>query len=1112
MTPSFARPFLLALFAWLPLQALAVSDVVISQVYGGNGSSFNRDFVELYNRGSAPVNITGWSIQYASATGTGNFSSNPVTAVSGTLAPGQYYLVGMATATGGTALPTPDATGTVNLSSTAGKVVLVNSTTGLACNGSTAQPCTATQLAAIVDLVGYGSANFFEGAGAAPAPTATSAVRRLGGGCADTDNNSADFAVDTAVPRNSSTVVAACTPGQPVVPACPAFSTVQGIAGSSAITATDGDDVVTAAAITSGGVPGITLGTVTPAATPGGTARVRVEVAASLATGSYAPVVTFTNASSQTATCTVVVSVLTPPGSLTSIPAIQGPGATSPITGSTVTTRGVVTGAFPGLRGYFIQDETGDGNPLTSDGLFVFSGSTTLPVEVGERVQVTGPVVEFAGDPSRPTITEIGAPSTVAKLGLGSIVPTPVTLPEATEGDLERFEGMLVTIPATLTVSQNFFQGRYGQVTLSAAGRLLKPTNVHRPGTPDALALAADNARRRIVLDDGRSSESLFSGVENPNPIPYIGADNTLRAGDTVTGLTGIVDYGRITSATGATSITDYKLHPTVTPVFVRTNPRTAAPPAVGGNIRVASFNVLNFFTTFGNGATASGQTGQGCLPSGTTGDCRGADSAAEFTRQRDKIVRALAALDADVVGLIEIQRNGGVATQNLVGALNGFLGSAVYAAVPDPAFVGTDAIQQTFIYKPARVSLVGSALSDASAVHNRPPVAQVFAAVAGGGRFSVVVNHFKSKNCDGATGADLDQGDGQGCFNDRRRQQATALLSFVNSVKLAAGDDDVVVVGDLNAYGREDPVDILVNGGLQDQLARFGGGGAYSYVFDGEAGYLDHGLVTTSMIAQVTGATTWAINADEPSIIDYNTEFKPQDLYTASPYRSSDHDPVLLGVQLSPPPQPQTISFGPLPDRNLGGGAFTLSATATSGLAVSFSTSSAACSVSGTTVTLLTTGVCAIDADQAGNALWTAAPRVTRSFTVLPALLPQTIGFDPLPDRPLSAGTVALTATASSGLAVSYASSTAGVCSVSGSVVTLVAAGTCTVVASQPGNTVYAAAATVERSFQVTGGSGGGPGGSGSHNVPMPAWAQALLLVLLAGVALRTGIRRQLP
>jgi len=210
----------------------------------------------------------------------------------------------------------------------------------------------------------------------------------------------------------------------------------------------------------------------------------------------------------------------------------------------------------------------------------------------------------------------------------------------------------------------------------------------------------------------------------------------------------------------------------------------------------------------------------------------------------------------------------------------------------------GGDAIRVAMIYKPGKLTLVGQARSDTNGVHNRPPLAQTFAA-ANGERFSVIVNHFKSKgSCPSGSGVDADQGDGQGCWNATRVAQSQALLGFISQIQSTSGSSDVMVVGDINAYGKEDPIREMTNNGLVDQIARFSVFG-YSYVFDGEAGYLDHGLASSSLSAKVTGAIHWRINADEPSVIDYNTEFKPTDYYTSTVYRSSDHDPVLVGLSL---------------------------------------------------------------------------------------------------------------------------------------------------------------------------------------------------------------------
>lgn len=1088
--------------AGLPAMA-STSGVVISQVYGGNGNAYASDYVELFNGGASTVNITGWSIQYGSATGSGTFAANGVVPLSGTLQPGQYYLVQMRTTTG-TALPAPvDATGTNDLSGTNGKVALVNTSTGLACNGSVGQPCNAAQLAQIVDLVGYGSANFFEGAGAAPAASSSTALFRSLAGCADSDQNNGNFSTGTPAPRNSASPLAPCGGPAAIVPVCPAtLSVAAGTAIDSALTASDADSIVSGATFVSGNVAGMSLTAFTQSPSVGANASVNLSLSSAVAAGTYPVVVNFTNNDSQNASCNISVTV----GNVlayTPIYSIQGTGATAALTG-VQTTQGIVTKV--NNNGYYLQDETGDNNPLSSDGIFVFT-NTVPTVSVGQKLQVTGTVSEF--DVSLATanpvaeanpLTEFSNITSTLLLGTSSIAPTVVTLPVATVGDLERYEGMLVTLNGPLTASQNFFQGRYGQVTLSGGGRLIKPTNVHRPNTPLALSLANLNARSAILLDDGSSQQ-------NPNPTPYIGADNTLRAGDTVASVTGVIDYGLATNFLDGLSL--YRIQPTSAPVFTRVNARTA-PPAVGGNVKVASFNVLNFFTTFTDGTTATGGSGAGCAPSNTTGDCRGADNLAEFNRQRAKIVQAMAALNADVFGLMEIQNNGNTAAQNLVTALNAVPGVGPYAVVPTPPTTGTDAIRVAMIYKTSTVALSGAPMSDASAIHNRPPFAHAF--VANGQKFSVIVNHFKSKGSCPTSGVDTDQGDGQGCWNDRRKQQATALLGFISTVQASAADNDVVVIGDLNAYGVEDPVDTLTTGGLVNQISRFGTGG-YSYVFDGEAGYLDHALATASLSSQIVDTVHWHVNADEPSVIDYNTEFKfpdtqctgacPPDLYTANAYRSSDHDPVIVGLDLQSL-SAQTISFAAPADRAVNSGSFSVTATASSGLAVSFSSSTAAvCTVTtGGSVTLVATGTCTLNANQAGNASFAAAPTVSRSFDVTAALPAQTISFAPLPDRPVDGGVFTLAATASSGLSVSYSSLTPSVCTVAGNAVTVLVTGLCTLAADQSGLPGYLPAPQVTQSFTVT-----AAGTGGNADIPtLPEWAAMLMAMLLLGL----GLRRQ--
>jgi len=790
----------------------STSGVVISQVYGGNGNALASDYVELFNAGPGAVAINGWTIQYASASGTGNFAGNSVTALAGTLQPGQYYLVQLATATSGAALPTADATGTTNLSASAGKIVLANVSTGLACNGSST-PCSTAQQAQIVDLVGYGStANYAEGS-PAPAPSGSTALLRANGGCTDTNSNAADFATGTPAPRNSATAPAPCS-GNTMPPPPP------------------------------------------PPPAPPPTAAIYQ---------------------------------------------IQGSGATSPYTGQVVTTSGVVTKV--NSNGFFMQDLVGDGDPATSDGIFAFTGGAPA-VGAGQLVQVTGTVQEFNvgaatnADTAAHTVTELGSISKITVTGSGyTIAPVQLSFPLASQDAMEPYEGMLVTLTGPLTVQQNYFLGRFGELTLGAGGRLWTPTNVYRPG-PQAQALAADNLRRSILLDDG-------SSVQNPNPTPYIAPDNTVRAGDSVASITGVVDYGLTTSAN--TDAGAYKIHPTGPVTFTRANPRSTLADDVGGNLRIGSANVENFFTTLDNGSNT-------CPPSNTASDCRGANTADEFTRQRTKVVEELVGMNADAVALMELQNNGATAIQNLVDALNARLGAAVYARVPFAATGGgTDAIQVGMIYKPARLSLVGAALSDTAAINNRAPMAQTFAAL-NGEKFTLIANHLKSKGCsDFAAGpGDADSGDLQGCFNARRVQQVDELRSFVARVQASSGVADTLLMGDFNAYAKEDPIADLTGNGFVDQIARYldlpgANSYGYSYVFDGSSGRLDHAIANNTLSPKVSGVTEWHINADEPLVIDYNLEFRQPacatcgpDYYSPTPYRASDHDPIVVGLNLA--------------------------------------------------------------------------------------------------------------------------------------------------------------------------------------------------------------------
>lgn len=578
---------------------------------------------------------------------------------------------------------------------------------------------------------------------------------------------------------------------------------------------------------------------------------------------------------------------------LTPISQIQGRGARSVFEGQRLSTQGVVS--VLSSAGFFMQDERGDADPLSSDGIYVHLGRAPQ-VKPGDRVRVQARVAEYVVGSSaqalaNPLTELVQASVRVLASGL-ELKPLRIAFPPATEADLERYEGMLVELPGPLTVVQNFFLGRYGQLSLAAGARLARPTGRFAAGSAEARALAAENARRRIILDDASSRQ-------NPDSVVYLATAQHVRAGDQLRGVVGALDYGLASS--DPAGLASYRIQAAQAPVFTSGNPRRARPPEVGGDLRLGSFNLLNYFTTLD-------QPGAACYPGGGRSDCRGADSEAEFLRQKHKIVEALLALDADVLGLIEIENRAEAAVDDLVAGLNARLGGPVYASVGAPeGGSGRDAIRVAMIYKPAKIQRVGPARSDPAALHGRAPLAQVFQAA--GQRFSVVLAHLKSKSrCPQEAGsADADQGDGQGCWNARRVAQARALSSFMREIQARSGSEDVLLLGDLNAYAQEDPLLELRAQGMVDLLARFALQ-TYSYIFDGEAGYLDHALANSTLAGRVTGAAHWHINADEPPFLDYNLEYRQpacarcaRDAYQPDVFRSSDHDPLLLGLRLGP-------------------------------------------------------------------------------------------------------------------------------------------------------------------------------------------------------------------
>jgi predicted extracellular nuclease len=890
MKHPYLSLFLFSIF----LSLSGFSQVVINEVYGGGGNSgapYRNDFIELYNNNTTDVSIGGYKVEYFSAAGG---SGGSVTLAAGTIIKAKsYFLIQLAAGSNTTsaALPTPDASGTANMSGTSGRVDLTQGTT-------------------LLDRVGYGSATVYEGTSAAPTLSNTTSAQRKTDG-ADTDNNGSDFQAAAPTPANSSI-------GAGSISISPTNASEPASNGTFVLTFSP----ATTAAIQIGyqfpGTATAGFGTDYNASfSLGVTANLPQSGTLEIPSGTTTATITITPVDDQTTeeTESVILALNSPTGgyainnptatlslsdddaAVTAIHAIQGSGSAA--ASGTYRMEGIVTSVLPkwSPAGFYIQEEDGDedADPTTSEGIYVVS---TTAVAVGDKVTVSGTVQENNSTPSfNQAIVNASAVSVVSS---GNSLPTAVSvsLPVTSLAQWEQYEGMLVQFTQILTVTDNFEIGNRGTIALAQGGLVYQPTQIIDPndavtsgtlssGTTNVDAVNAyktANQLRTILFDDGSALA--------PASLPYVNGDNTLPIGSTASNIRGVLGYG----------FNNYRLQPVnnVVPVFTYV-PRLTFPGfGTGSNLKAASFNVLNYFNGDGSG---------GGFPTS-----RGAHSQAEFNRQRNKIIQAISEINADVLGVIELENDGTSnfsAIQDLVNGLNAVLGDDTYRFIEDGSAAqsyNTDQIRSAILYKPSVVTPVGGVLLSDNSIFNRPPVAQNFKLNANNQTFVFIVNHFKSKGCSNASGADTDQGDGQSCYNATRIEQATALLEFINSIVIpSSGHDRILSVGDYNAYFEEDPLDVL----RANQYQVLGSSESKSYLFQGQVGSLDHAVVSASLNANVVSFAKWNINSPEPVYLDYNDAVKDAGesdgqvnpwaaAYTVSPWRSSDHDPVLIGLQLN--------------------------------------------------------------------------------------------------------------------------------------------------------------------------------------------------------------------
>ncbi|MCC4585819.1 DUF11 domain-containing protein [Xanthomonas sp. NCPPB 1067] len=902
----------------------AQAQVVISQVYGGGGNSgatLRSDFVELHNIGTSTVSLDGWSVQYASAAG----SSWQVTPLSGSVPAGGYYLIKQADGSGGSvALPTPDATGTLAMSGTAGKVALSTATAALSGTCPTGN----------ADLVGYGStASCAEGNAPTPAPSNTLAVLRGNEGCTDTDNNAADFSTGAPAPRNSASTARLCSGGGQPIATLADVSQAEGNSGRRSF-------VFTLSLSQPAGAGGVSfsVATVDGTATAGSDYVALPATALRIAAGERSASITVevlgdtTPESDETfalqisgltgalpATLRATGTLLNDDFSLLPIHAIQGKGARSPLDGQVVATSGIVTARRS--AGFFLQapDIEADADPATSEGVYVYTGSAPPEAAaIGNRVRVQGTVIEYVptADPTQPPLTEIGGSVTVLADSTGNPLPSPVMLrpdfpnPNGAFDQLEALEGMRVAA-SSLTVN-------------APTGGSVNETNATASsnGVFHAVVTGVPRAYREpgVQLPDPLPAGSP-AGVPRWNTNPEViavgsagvgGERLDLASGCLVFNVVGPLDYG----------FRRYTLYPERTPQIScngADQPRPAPLPQAD-DVAVATYNMERFFDDQNDPAI-----GEPVL------------TPAAFQARLNKASLAIRRYLhlPDILGTVEVENLS--VLQALAARINA---DAVAAGQQDPGYVaylqeGNDVggIDVGFLVKSAwvaggvpRVEVLSIAQEGKTAtwtepgggvslLNDRPPLVLSANVHQADGRtlpLTAIVVHQRSLN-----GADTDDAAGTR-IRAKRQAQAEYLARLLQTRQQLNPEEKVLVMGDFNAFefndGYVDAMGTVTGKPAPDAQTVVGGDGAdlvdpdytdltwfntpdqsYSYAFDGNVQSLDHILANDALMRapQIASLSVGhaRINADFPGTArnDANT-----------PTRLSDHDPTVVLLRMS--------------------------------------------------------------------------------------------------------------------------------------------------------------------------------------------------------------------
>ncbi|MEX2476539.1 ExeM/NucH family extracellular endonuclease [Marinobacter sp.] len=557
----------------------------------------------------------------------------------------------------------------------------------------------------------------------------------------------------------------------------------------------------------------------------------------------------------------------------TPVSQVQGSGEQSPLAGQRVTVEGIITldsRQQGGFRGFYLQQADGetDNTPSTSEALFIHTARATG--KAGHRVRVEGRVKEFHG------LTELTGVQRIVDCGPAQYPePVPIRLPWPDgDGTPEHLENMRVRVANRLAVIDTYNLARYGELTLAAEPQPI-PTEIMPPG-PAAFDRQQQQDRQRLLLDDNR-------GLRYPDPLPWppaaLRAPNSVRTGDTVTGLAGVLDY-----RFGA-----WRIQPSTVPDFRADSWRPVVPARTpDATVRVMTLNLENYFN--GNGQGAGFPT------------ARGAQTPEQFRRQTARLTATLQAPDPDVIAVSEIE-NDGHHEHSALASLAQALGPH-WHPVRAGDDSGSDAIQTALLYRADRIALDGPAsrlMAGPYRQRGRRPLMQVLRPLERETALRIVVPHFKSKACRGASGPDRDQEDGQGCYSHRRESAARALVEWIANEPDAKKIAGTLITGDLNSYAMEAPLTLLRQAGFRSMVHRFHpcttrACPQTTFRYKGRHGSLDYALASSELIPRVTGAWSWPVNAEEPSFLGYE---EADTSVSTSPWRSSDHNPVIIDLAL---------------------------------------------------------------------------------------------------------------------------------------------------------------------------------------------------------------------